>query len=134
MLSQEVDNQERADGHQAGQGVEAADEEFMPSENRSNVCHFRLKAPALEVVCAAAEAPATRAAQNAIFLEAGDSSKPFWSAVIHYRFFSGRHHVGHVPIVAVVVVGFGGAAFHKIPLKLFIKQTNVKKPIETTSP
>ena len=48
-VGQEMDNQERADGHQAGQRVQAADKEFMPAENRSNVSHFRLEAPALKV-------------------------------------------------------------------------------------
>ena len=48
-VGQEMDDQERADGHQAGQRVKAADEEFMPPENRSDVCHFRLEAPAAEV-------------------------------------------------------------------------------------
>ena len=39
-VGQEMDDQEPADRDQAGQRMQAADEEFMPPENRSNVCHF----------------------------------------------------------------------------------------------
>ena len=45
-VGQDMDRQEGPDGDQAGQRVQAADEEFMPAENRSNVSHFRLEAPA----------------------------------------------------------------------------------------
>ncbi len=44
-VGQDMDRQEGPDGDQAGQRVQAADEEFMPAENRSNVSHFRLEAP-----------------------------------------------------------------------------------------
>ena len=45
MLVKRWTTRNAADGDQAGQRVKAADEEFMPAENRSNVCHFRLEAP-----------------------------------------------------------------------------------------
>ncbi len=50
-IGQEMDDQESADRDQARQRVQAADEEFVPAENRSDVSHFRLDAPSAEVYC-----------------------------------------------------------------------------------